>query len=86
MGQYNPPPGETDIMGLEASGVIAEVGKDSSWTVGQRAMCLLAGGSYAEHTLVHEQLLMPVPQHLSLTEAAAIPEAWLTAFQVRKNV
>jgi putative PIG3 family NAD(P)H quinone oxidoreductase len=71
-GKYPPPPGESEILGLEASGVVDETGE---------AVCfLLPGGGYAEKVAVPRALLMPVPQALSFEEAAAIPEAWLTAF------
>ena len=81
MGRYPPPPGASPLLGLEAAGTVAEVGPDvTGWTPGQRAMCLLAGGGYAERVAVPAAQVMPVPDGLSLTEAAAVPEAFLTAW------
>lgn len=83
-GLYPPPPGESDILGLEVSGTVESVGPSVKGTFDpcQRVMALLCGGGYAEYATVPEQLLMPAPNNLSLSEAAAIPEAWLTAFQL----
>lgn len=79
-GLYPPPPGETDILGLECSGVVVAQGPGATrFAVGSRVMALLAGGGYAEQVAVHEELLLPVPERLSLLEAAAVPEAFLTA-------
>ena len=81
MGHYPPPPGASDILGLEASGTVAEVGGGvAGWAPGDRAMALLAGGGYAERVAVPAGQLMPVPQGLGLVEAAAVPEVFLTAF------
>lgn len=81
-GLYPPPPGETEVLGLECAGVVAEVGADvSTVRVGDRVMALLAGGGYAERARVHESLVLPVPESLSFEEAAAIPEAFLTAHE-----
>uniref|UniRef100_H9H5Z8 Tumor protein p53 inducible protein 3 n=1 Tax=Monodelphis domestica TaxID=13616 RepID=H9H5Z8_MONDO len=83
-GQYSPPAGASSILGLEASGHVAEVGPgcQGPWREGLPAMALLAGGGQAEYVAVPEGHLMPVPHGLTLTQAAAIPEAWLTAFQL----
>lgn len=79
-GKYPPPKGESDIMGLECSGVIAACGRDVDPSrVGQRVMTLLAGGGYAERVAVDAQLVIPIPSSLDFTQAAAIPEAFLTA-------
>ena len=79
-GQYPPPPGASDILGLECSGVVAENGPGATrFAVGARVMALLAGGGYAERVAVHEDVLMPIPARLSFEEAAAVPEAFLTA-------
>lgn len=79
-GLYPPPPGASEILGLECSGVVAKLGAGASrFGVGERVMALLAGGGYAEQVVVHEDLLLPVPARLSFTEAAAVPEAFLTA-------
>jgi len=83
-GSYNPPPGVTDVLGLEAAGVVDAVGTECTgpFKVGDRAMVLLAGGGYAEYVSVDERHAMPVPDKLSIVEAAAIPEVWLTAYQL----
>jgi tumor protein p53-inducible protein 3 len=79
-GLYPPPPGASEILGLECSGVVAELGPGASrFTVGARVMALLGGGGYAERVVVHEDVLMRVPERLSFEEAAAVPEAFLTA-------
>lgn len=80
-GRYPPPPGESDILGLEASGLIGAVGPGvEGWGVGDRVMALLAGGGYAERVAVPAGQLLRVPDAMDLTDAAAIPEAFLTAW------
>lgn len=80
-GRYPPPPGASDILGLECSGVVSEVGTDvRGWSLGDRAMALLPGGGYAEEVVVDAGSAMHVPDALSDEEAAAIPEVFLTAF------
>lgn len=71
-------------MGLEASGVIADIGPGvkGRWILGSEVMALLGGGGYAEYVAVPEELVMPVPSPLTLYQAAALPEAWLTAYQL----
>lgn len=83
-GLYPPPPGESDIMGLEVAGTVAALGPGvkKGWKLDDRVMALLCGGGYAEYVAVPEELLMPVPPNLTLCQAAAIPEVWLTAFQL----
>ncbi|KAJ0063242.1 hypothetical protein NL108_015041, partial [Boleophthalmus pectinirostris] len=83
-GRYPPPPGESEILGLEVSGTVEAIGPGvkSRFKPSERVMALLGGGGYAEFVKVPEDLLLPVPPNLSLSEAAAIPEAWLTAFQL----
>ena len=79
-GMYPPPPGATEILGLECSGVVAASGPGAGrFATGTRAMALLPGGGYAERVAVHEDILLPVPERLSFEEAAAVPEAFLTA-------
>jgi putative PIG3 family NAD(P)H quinone oxidoreductase len=79
-GLYPPPPGASDILGLECSGVVAALGPGASrFAVGARVMALLPGGGYAEQVVVHEAVLLPIPERLSFEEAAAVPEAFLTA-------
>ncbi len=79
-GMYPPPPGESDILGLEAAGVISAIGPGvTGWREGDRVFALLQGGGYAEKVCVPADLLMPVPEHWSYEQAAAVPEVWLTA-------
>lgn len=85
-GQYAPPPGSSAVLGLECSGVISEVGAGSGWRVGDRVCALLAGGGMAEEVVVDARHVLPVPEGVSLLEAAALPEvyatAWLNLFQL----
>lgn len=85
-GLYPPPPGASKVLGLECSGVISEVGPGSAWQVGDRVCALLAGGGMAEEVVVDARHVLPVPEGLSLAEAAALPEvystAWLNLFQL----
>jgi putative PIG3 family NAD(P)H quinone oxidoreductase len=81
MGRYPPPPGASEILGLEAAGTVAALGEGAAgWTPGDRAMALLSGGGYAERVVVPAGQLLPVPEALDLTDAAAVPEVFLTAF------
>lgn len=80
-GHYPPPPGASDIPGLEVAGVVAELGSAvSGWAVGQQVCALLAGGGYAEYCVVPAAQCLPIPVGLSLTEAAALPEACFTVW------
>jgi putative PIG3 family NAD(P)H quinone oxidoreductase len=79
-GHYPPPAGVTDILGLECAGVVSEVGAGASHKVGERVCTLLAGGGMAEEVVVDARHVLPVPQGLSLTEAAVIPEVYATAW------
>src|SRR6476646_9093635 len=80
-GHYPPPPGASPIIGLECSGVVAEVGANvRGWSRGDRVMALLAGGGYAEEVVVDAGSAMHIPDTLTDEEAAAIPEVFLTAF------
>ena len=85
-GLYPPPPGASQVLGLECSGIVSEVGAGSSWQVGDRVCALLAGGGMAEEVVVDGRHALPVPEGLSLLEAAALPEvyatAWLNLFQL----
>uniref|UniRef100_A0A8D2PBC6 Tumor protein p53 inducible protein 3 n=1 Tax=Zosterops lateralis melanops TaxID=1220523 RepID=A0A8D2PBC6_ZOSLA len=83
-GKYPPPKGASGILGLEAAGSVAELGPGCSgrWKVGDAVMALLPGGGQAQFVTVPEGLLMPVPKDMTYTQAAAIPEAWLAAFQL----
>jgi putative PIG3 family NAD(P)H quinone oxidoreductase len=79
-GLYPPPRGASGILGLECAGVVAALGPGiSAAKVGDRVMALLPGGGYAERVVVHEQLLLPIPPAFSFEQAAATPEAFLTA-------
>jgi NADPH2:quinone reductase len=80
-GNYPPPPGESEILGLEVAGVIAELGEGvTDWRPGDRVMTLVGGGGYAEHALAPASTLLPVPDELDLVQAAAITEVWITAY------
>jgi len=80
-GNYPAPPGESEILGLEAAGSIEELGEDvAGWQVGDRVMTLLGGGGYAEYATAHASTLMPVPKNLELVQAAAITEVFVTAW------
>ena len=80
-GLYPPPPGVTDILGLECAGIVSALGPGCTGRLapGDRVMALLAGGGYAERVVVPEALAMQVPEALSFELAAAVPEAFLTA-------
>lgn len=84
MGYYPPPPGTTDIIGLDCSGVISEVGPDqpegSNWQVGDQVCALLAGGGYAERVAVPAGQVMPLPEGYDLEKAAAVPEVACTVW------
>ena len=83
-GDYPPPPGCPDWMGLEIAGTIVEIAEGakekSNWKIGDKVCALLGGGGYAEYANVKYDMLMPVPQNCSMVEAAAIPEAFATAY------
>jgi putative PIG3 family NAD(P)H quinone oxidoreductase len=80
-GNYPPPPGESEILGLEVAGVIEELGEGvTEWRVGDRVMTLVGGGGYAEYAVAPASTLLPVPDGLDLMQAAAITEVWITAY------
>ncbi len=80
-GKYPPPPGASEILGLEVSGVVAAVGPGvSNLCVGQEVCALLAGGGYAERVTVPEQQVMPVPPGVAVEDAAGLPEAACTVW------
>ncbi len=83
-GDYPPPPGCPDWMGLEIAGTVVQIGDEaaskSSWKLGDKVCALLGGGGYAEYVTVRYDMLMPVPENCSVVEAAAIPEAFATAY------
>src|SRR5690242_10213219 len=74
-GKYPPPPGASEIIGLEVSGTVAALGDGvTDWAVGQQICALLAGGGYAEYVAVPAGQVMRVPDSVSLQHAAALPE------------
>lgn len=83
-GDYPPPAGCPEWMGLEISGEIVEIGNEakekSAWKLGDKVCALLGGGGYAEYVSVKYNMLMPVPKNCTMVEAAAIPEAFATAY------
>nr|WP_246533328.1 NAD(P)H-quinone oxidoreductase [Pseudomonas lalucatii] len=85
-GLYPPPPGASAALGLECAGIVSEVGAGCDWQVGDRVCALLAGGGMAEEVVVDGRHALPLPEGLSLAEAAVVPEvyatAWLNLFQL----
>lgn len=80
-GHYPPPPGASELPGLEVSGVIEAIGGDvASWAPGNAVCALLAGGGYAEYIVVPAGQLMPVPRGVDLVTAAALPEVTATVW------
>ena len=80
-GLYPPPPGASPILGMEVSGVIAELGEGAgSWKTGDKVCALLPGGGYAEYAVADAGSLLPVPDTIDLVEAAGLPEAAFTAW------
>ena len=83
-GDYPPPAGCPEWMGLEIAGTIVEMAdgakEKSNWKIGDKVCALLGGGGYAEYANVKYDMLMPVPKNCSMVEAAAIPEAFATAY------
>ena len=83
-GDYPPPPGCPPWMGLEISGVIVDMAagakEKSRWKIGDKVCALLGGGGYAQYANIKYDMLMPVPENCSMIEAAAMPEAFATAY------
>ncbi|OBB94602.1 NAD(P)H-quinone oxidoreductase [Mycobacterium sp. 852002-30065_SCH5024008] len=80
-GKYPPPPGASDIIGMEVSGVVAETGEGvTDWPVGQEVCALLAGGGYAEYVAVPAGQVMPIPSRVGLVDAAGLPEVACTVW------
>jgi putative PIG3 family NAD(P)H quinone oxidoreductase len=80
-GSYPPPPGASDLPGLEAAGEVAAVGPNvRRWRLGDAVTALTAGGGYAEYCRVHESNALPVPYGFTFTEAAALPETYFTVW------
>src|SRR3954466_16203081 len=80
-GHYPPPPGASEVLGLECSGVISEVGPEvTGWSVGDEVCALLSGGGYAERVAVPAGQLLPRPAGVELATAAALPEVTCTVW------
>ncbi len=80
-GSYAPPPGASDLPGLEASGVVAATGHGvTAWSVGDRVTALLPGGGYAEFAVTHQDHALPVPEGMDMIRAAALCETFFTVW------
>ncbi len=80
-GAYPPPPGASDVLGLEIAGEVVALGPAASrHALGARVAALVPGGGYAEYCLAHESVALPIPAGLSAVEAAAIPETFFTVW------
>jgi NADPH2:quinone reductase len=79
-GKYPPPPGAPETLGLEVSGIVAEAGPGAAFVQGQTVCALLPGGGYADHALADDLWVLPVPAGVGVREAAALPEAFFTAW------
>lgn len=81
LGKYPPPPGASDIPGLEVAGTVAALGPAAArWTVGDAVCALVAGGGYAEYCVAPEPQCLPVPASLDTTRSAAVPETYFTVW------
>lgn len=81
MGQYNPPPGASPVPGLEVAGEVAAKGAGTSrFQIGDQVCALVAGGGYAEYCVAPELQTLPIPQGLSVLEAAGVPETYFTVW------
>ena len=81
IGAYPPPPGHSQLPGLEVAGEVAALGQGvTRWKVGDRVCALVNGGGYAQYTLAEEPVALPIPAGLSLTEAGAVPETFFTVW------
>ena len=80
-GNYPPPPGASEIIGMEVAGVISHVGSGvTGWSVGQEVCALLAGGGYAEYVAVPAGQVLPIPEGVDLVDAAGLPEVACTVW------
>ena len=80
-GLYPPPPGQSEVPGLEFAGVVEEAGAGATrWRPGDRVMGIVGGGGYAERVVVHERVAVAVPEGMPWSVAGAIPEVYMTAF------
>lgn len=81
-GKYPPPAGVSAIPGLEFSGIVVEKGSGvTKWKPGDKVFGLVPGGAHAEYALIHEDMAWALPENLTMEQACAIPEVFLTAFQ-----
>ena len=81
VGNYPPPPGDSEILGLEVAGVVEEIGPGvTGWQKGERVMTLVGGGAYAEYAVAYACHLMKIPKSMSFEEAACVCESYITAF------
>jgi putative PIG3 family NAD(P)H quinone oxidoreductase len=81
LGNYPPPPGASDIPGLEIAGTIVETGADvTKWKIGDRVCALVSGGGYAEYCVAPAPQCLPIPAKLTAVEAAALPETFFTVW------
>ena len=80
-GKYPAPPGDSEILGLEVSGIVEAVGSAvSEWKPGDRVLALVGGGGYAEYAVAYANHVMPIPASMSFEEAACVCESYITAF------
>lgn len=80
-GKYPPPPGDSELLGLEVAGTVAELGPGvTGWSVGERVASLVGGGGYAEYAVAHAGHLIRIPERMSFHEAACLCESYITAF------
>lgn len=80
-GAYPPPPGASEIPGLEIAGEVVALGENASqWEIGNKVCALVAGGGYAQYCVVHETNALPVPAGLTMAEAAGVPETFFTVW------
>jgi len=80
-GKYPPPPGDSEILGLEVAGTVEELGAGvTGWKAGDRVLSLVGGGGYAEYSVAYASHLMPIPASMTFEEAACVCESYITAF------
>jgi NADPH2:quinone reductase len=81
-GLYPPPPGASEILGMECAGIVEQIGTGvTNFAVGDRVMALIPGGGYAEFAVADQGCTMPIPKHFNWAQAAAVPEVFLTSWQ-----
>lgn len=80
LGKYPPPPGASDVLGLEIAGTVTDVRGDARWRPGDRVCALVAGGGYAEYCAVPAPQCLPIPDGMDSVTAAAIPETYFTVW------